>query len=639
MGVVCRLYLPLAPMQLDSQQQAAVNHTGSNLLILAGAGSGKTSTLAHRIARLLKDTRPENMLVVSFTRKSARELEDRVRGLVDNHTGDAIRGGWFGTFHSACRKILNLNWQHLGFEREPSILDPLDSKRILQACAARERVSAELLPGFHSYLRNSGRNLDDLQLRRRFKIEASPEILDRIFRAYDLRCLQSNRVDLDSLLTLTRDLLEKHPAARADLRNRFRAILVDEFQDTNPLQESILRQLNNGSNLTVVGDDAQSIYEFRAACVDNILNFSTAFRASVQNLDNNYRSTPQIVGLANASIRNNKRQFPKNNQSKVKDGPIPLVHAFPTQTAEADWIVNTIRDHQSSGGRLKDLAILHRSENGIVIIQAGLSRAKIPFVRTGGGDFSEILHVKWVLDFLRLVINPIDSIALENLAQLFPGGGELLGDLFDPFNKWNPTALWNSIGGAAGRRQTGALGMMELNGMVERIRAGFPNGVGIGPAVTQVIKFLRPLMASRNPHPATDMIEDLGVLLATSMAYASFQDFITSISLQQPVNSPEVQEEDRVTLTTVHSAKGLEWDHVFIVSLVGWVFPSKLSIDALGSDEEERRLFYVAVTRAKQHLHLCHFAKSLAATGKEAARAVSSFLTELPPGVCRHVAS
>ena len=168
-------------MKLDSQQQAAVNHSGSNLLILAGAGSGKTSTLAHRIARLLTDTRPENMLVVSFTRKSAWELEDRVRGLVDDHTGNAIRGGWFGTFHNACRKILNLNWQHLGFEREPSILNPLDSGRILQACAAREKVSAKELPQFHSYLRNSGRNLDDLQLRRRFKIGASPEILDRFF--------------------------------------------------------------------------------------------------------------------------------------------------------------------------------------------------------------------------------------------------------------------------------------------------------------------------------------------------------------------------------------------------------------------------------------------------------------------------
>jgi len=598
---------------LNAEQHAVVMHPGGPMLVLAGAGSGKTRTLVYRVARLLEDGVPSSaILLLTFTNRSAREMLQRVGDLLGQDAGKVMGG----TFHSVGNRLLRRYGERLGYRPNYGILDREDAQDLMAAALTdlvpstpdRRLPGAALLVELYSLVINTGRSLETAVGERYPQFLAAAETIQTVFRRYLERKRAAQVMDYDDLLLNWLLLLRKHDDVRRSLGARFAHVLVDEYQDTNRLQADVVETMLGGErNLMVVGDDAQSIYAFRGAEYANILSFPERFPGcTVFRLETNYRSLPPILDLANASIAHNAKQFPKTLRSVRDGGEPPVLSAAPSPEAQASFVAQQVLDLVDEGAQLSEIAVLYRNHSHSLEIEVELTRRNIPYEVRSGLRFFEQRHVKDVLAHLRFVANPRDEVAFARAARLRPRLGQRLvakvwqaiGETRDPL-----AALGRLDGKAAGLPGAAAHSVRQLAEVFEklgRLRAR------PGEMVREVLASGYREHVRAQLENASSRLDDLEQLALFADGYEALDAFLDEVSLMNELSGEDVAaehaERERVTLSTVHQAKGLEWRVVFLVWLAEGRFPSARAEDL----EEERRLFYVACTRAKDELYLCY---------------------------------
>jgi len=607
---------------LNAEQRRAVEHGDGEarpLLIIAGAGSGKTNTLAHRVAHLVvQGADPRRILLLTFSRRAAAEMTRRVERIAAHALRDragVMAGGltWSGTFHAVGARILREYAQAIGLDRAFTIHDRQDSADLINLIrhdigfskTEKRFPSKGTCLAIYSRAVNTETSLDDV-LGASFPWCANWENeLRALFAAYVEAKQRQNVLDYDDLLLYWAHMM-LDAAIAAELAARFDHVLVDEYQDTNRLQASILLALKpSGKGLTVVGDDAQSIYSFRAATVRNILDFPHHFAppAEVITLERNYRSTQPILAAANAVIDLASERFTKNLWSERASAERPQLVSVRDEGDQARYVVAKVLEQREAGLALKAQAVLFRASHHSGPLEIELARRNIPFVKFGGLKFLEAAHIKDVLAFLRWVENPRDRVAGFRVIHLLPGAGPVTAarlldriaqaaDPLDALGEFKPPAAcaadWPAF------TQT-----IEL---ARRRAAGWPAELEL------VCRWYVPHL-ERIHEDAAVRESDLAQLVQIASTYPSRERFLTELTLDPPgATSDEagvpLLDEDYLILSTIHSAKGQEWKSVFVLNCVDGCIPSDLATGAAQEIEEERRLLYVAMTRAKDHLHL-----------------------------------
>jgi DNA helicase II / ATP-dependent DNA helicase PcrA len=600
---------------LNTEQRAAILHGNGPLLIVAGAGTGKTRTLVHRVAALIERGVPsERILLLTFTRRAAEEMLGRVERLT-GHAGRRVQGG---TFHATAHQVLRRFGQQAGISEGFTILDQGDAEDLMQLARAALGLGArdrrfpkkETLQALYSRHINTDRTVEDL-LRDGF-----PQYVDdladigRVFAAYVERKVERNLVDYDDLLLFWAAMLESEPLGEA-IRSRYDHILVDEYQDTNVLQSRILRGLcRTHANVTVVGDDAQSIYAFRGATVRNILEFPQHFPGTtIVTLDRNYRSTQPILNTANAVLAQAAEGYAKHLRS-VDDRPGELPWLVPTRDEQAQTMFTCDRILElvdTDGLRLNQVAVLVRAGYMSADLEIELSARRIPFEKWGGIKFLEATHVKDMLAFLRVAENPRDEVSWFRLLQLLPGIGEVsarraIAALEDMAWRVEGLRSWQPPPRAITTHAALVTLMTKLSG-----------GSGADPAadIAQVRGVYDDILRQRFDD-AEVRLNDLVQLEHIASGYPDRGAFLSALALEPPsatsdlAQGTDTADDDALVISTIHSAKGKEWEAVFVIwAADGWIPSSRATRDA-SQVEEERRLFYVAVTRAKRHLHVSY---------------------------------
>ena len=624
--------------ELNKEQYAVVMHQGGPMLVLAGAGTGKTRTVTYRVARLIETgVRPENILLLTFTNKAAKEMMRRVDGLI----GRNIRGLPGGTFHHIGNMLLRRHCLLIGYRQGFSILDREDSRDLFDICMAEIKKRETIIPKgpvlceMHSLIKNAQTSADELiPLRFPHFANVIGEIKE-IIAGYETKKRSLNLMDFDDLLTNWKRLLLEHDDIRQYYSAKFMHVLVDEYQDTNKLQAGIVDLLSSENrNLMVVGDDAQSIYSFRGADFENILKFPGRYPdAQVFNLTVNYRSTPEILHLANKSIVHNVRQFHKELHSVKAPGNSPCLVPLKDVFQQADFTAQKILDINAEGMTLNGVAVLYRSHYQSMELQMELQRRGIPFEVRSGLKFFEQAHIKDILSYLRVVINPHDELSWKRTVKLIPGIGNVTaGKLWDAIAvSENPLGAISETGRLVPAKAAG--GFSLFLDVLKTLSSGGHGSVPLQPsaAIDHILRNgYEDYLYSRYPK-AEERIEDIEQMGKFALKYTSLETFVSELSLQSASGGEaEGKDEDRecVILSTVHQAKGLEWDTVFVIGLNDGRFPSVRSLKT-DFEEEERRLFYVAVTRAKDDLYLCYRVTSEEWRGLGFLRP-SRFLKELP---------
>ncbi|WP_041448261.1 ATP-dependent helicase [Anaeromyxobacter sp. Fw109-5] len=631
---------------LNDQQIAVVEAGDGPILVVAGAGSGKTRTLTWRVARLLAEgASPESILLLTFTNKAAQEMLRRV-GEVCRLDTRQITGG---TFHHVAHQLLREHGGELGYRKGYSILDREDSSDVMSAAiadcglavGARRFPKADVLIDLVSMAVNTQTPLADVLADRRPQFVPLTDDVLRVARRYAERKHELNAMDFDDLLLNWKILLAEREAVRRAVAGRYRHVLVDEYQDTNRLQGDVVDLVaGEHRNLCVVGDDAQSIYAFRGAHFANILEFEKRYPdARRYDLTVNYRSTPQILGLANASIAANVRQFEKELTSVRPDGTLPAVVPCREVQQQAAFVAQRVLELRDEGIPLPEIAVLYRAHHHAMEIQFELARRGIPFVVRSGVRFFEAAHVKDVLAHLRFVRNPGDELALKRCLKITPGVGTATAE-----------GVWNAF---LARRQRGAGTVDELlapdvaSHVPPKGRAGYrklaellralsrkPTAELPGEAIEKVIEggyedYLRAEFLN-----ADSRVEDLRQLAEYARGYEDTETFLAEISLLTELTAETVSEggdpDEKMVLSSVHQAKGLEWRAVFVVWLSDGRFPSAQALKDRDGEEEERRLFYVACTRAKDELYLTYPILAAPRDRERVVMKASRFVEELP---------
>src|SRR5512138_2062000 len=633
---------------LNEQQIAVVEAGDGPILVVAGAGSGKTRTLTWRVARLLHDgVAPESVLLLTFTNKAAREMLRRVEEVCRVDTR-RIEGG---TFHHVAHQLLREHGEQLGYQRGYSILDREDSRDVMSAAiadcglavGARRFPKADVLIDLVSMAVNTQTPLADVLADRRPQFLPLCDDVLRVARRYAERKHELNSMDFDDLLLNWKILLAEREPVRRALAERFRHVLVDEYQDTNRLQGDVVDLLvREHRNLCVVGDDAQSIYSFRGAHFANILEFEQRYPdARRYALTINYRSTPQILSLANASISANVRQFEKELTSVRPEGTLPAVVPCREVQQQAAFVAQRVLELRDEGIPLPEIAVLYRAHHHSMEIQFELARRGIPFVVRSGVRFFEAAHVKDVLAHLRFVRNPGDELALKRCMRLAAGVGTATAE-----------AVWSAF---AGRRRHGAGTIDELlapdvaSQVPPKGRGGYRKLVDLlralarkptcdlpGESIEKVLdggyeEYLKAEFLN-----ADSRIEDIRQLAEYARGYEDTETFLSEIALLTELTAETVSEggepDEKMVLSSVHQAKGLEWRAVFVVWLADGRFPSAQALKDRDGEEEERRRFYVAATRAKDELYLSYPIMAAPRDRERVVMKASRFLEELPPG-------
>ncbi len=598
---------------LNPEQHAVVMHPGGPMLVIAGAGSGKTRTLVYRVARLIEDgVPPPSILLLTFTNRSSREMLQRVGTLLGQDAGKVMGG----TFHSVGNRLLRRFGERLGYRSNYGILDREDARDlmgtaltdIVPAQPERRLPGAALLEELYSLVINTGRPLDALLTSRYPQFLAAADLIQTVFRRYLERKRAAQVMDYDDLLLNWLFLLRKHDDIRKQLAARFTHVLVDEYQDTNRLQADVVETMLGGDrNLMVVGDDAQSIYGFRGAEYANILSFPERFPGcGIFRLETNYRSLPPILDLANASIAHNAKQFAKNLRAVRDGGEAPVLSAAPSPEAQASFVAQQALELADEGVPLSEIAVLYRNHSHSLEIEVELTRRNVPYEVRSGLRFFEQRHVKDALAHLRFVANPRDEVAFARMARLRPRLGQRLvakvwqgiAEAKDPL-----AALGRLDGKALGLPGAAAHSVRALAELLEKL-----SGLRARPGemVREVLAGGYRDYVRAQLENAPSRIEDLEQLALFADGYEATETFLDEVTLMNELSGEDVADEpgerERVTLSTVHQAKGLEWRAVFVVWLAEGRFPSARTEDI----EEERRLFYVACTRAKDELYLCY---------------------------------
>ena len=605
--------------KLNPEQRLAVEHTDGPLLVIAGAGSGKTNTLAHRVAHLVVNgADPRRILLMTFSRRAASEMQRRVERLVAQVMGqksgvvtDAL--SWAGTFHGIGARLLREHAQQIGLDPGFSIHDREDSADLINIIRhelgfseAKQRFPTKgTCLAVYSRVVNAQDELEAV-LKQAFPWVAMwSEQLRQLFGAYVEQKQRQQVLDYDDLLLYWAAMM-RDPAVADDLGQRFDHVLVDEYQDTNRLQSSILLALKpKGDGLTVVGDDAQSIYSFRAATVRNILEFPASFTppARIVTLDRNYRSTQPILEAANAVISEASERFTKNLWTDRLATERPRLVAIKDEADQARYVVESVLACREGGTALKQQAVLFRTSSHSAGLEIELTRRNIPFVKYGGLKFLDSAHVKDLMSLLRFIDNPRDRVAGFRVLQLLPGiGPGAAGKVLDRMAESDAplSALLDTP--APPRGSEGWPALLEVVEHLGTNRAGWP------AELLRARLWYEPLMDAVYDDAAIRK-EDLYQLEQIASGYPSRERFLTELTLDPPDATSDqsgvpLLDEDFLILSTIHSAKGQEWKSVHVLNVVDGAIPSDLGTGSTHELEEERRLLYVAMTRARDELHL-----------------------------------
>ncbi|MHB1606671.1 MAG: ATP-dependent helicase [Leptospirales bacterium] len=634
---------------LNAEQKEAVTAPDGPSLVLAGAGSGKTRVLTHRVAYLLHNGVPSHrILVLTFTKKSSRVMQERLSDLLSGP--QALL--WSGTFHHVGYRLIREFGSRISLSGSPVVIDREDQVELLKSILDKypEKTRKELPPASTllnaiSLSRNLGVLPENLVFDRFPSLIPFLDEIGNVALEYDKRKNASRLVDFDDLLLLWLKLLESDPQTLTLLRNRFRFILVDEYQDTNPLQANILDLLaEQHRSLFVVGDDSQSIYSFRGAHVENILTFSERYpEARIFRLETNYRSTPPILDLANRIILSNDRRIEKTLRPFLtEEGNLPQCMNLYSDSDQSHFIGSTVSQMIDRGISPGEIAILYRSHYLSLSIQFELARRKIPFSITSGLRFYEQAHIKDVLAHLRLLENPLDPLALPRLLKMIPRVGarsteklvNALSDSQDVFQSMTDDLFLKKA------TPLSREGIRRLGSRLRLLREMYRKGdVPIGLLVMEVLEsgYRKDLYDLReDPDDRENDLVAFAEQLGDQTDLAGFLGEITLLENLEEIALSGASEPDRVVLSTIHQSKGLEWDTVFLLSLNEGVFPSEKSISRPSDLEEERRLFYVASTRARRDLYLC-VPESAMQRGRSEFLYPSRFLSEIGPEYFREV--
>ena len=604
---------------LNPEQRRAVEHgveKPSPLLIIAGAGSGKTNTLAHRVAHLIiEGADPRRMLLLTFSRRAAAEMSRRVERIAVKALPDQARLivdalGWSGTFHAIGARLLREYAEHIGLDRAFTIHDREDSADLINLVRhdlgfskAEERFPAKnTCLAIYSRAVNAELPLDEV-LGANFPWCAGWETeLKALFGAYVEAKQRQHVLDYDDLLLYWAQMMQVENIAH-DVSSRFDHVLVDEYQDTNRLQASILLALKpDGTGLTVVGDDAQSIYSFRAATVRNILDFPNLFSppAEIITLDRNYRSTRPILAAANAVIDLAVERHKKNLRSERTSSERPELVSVRDEVDQARYVAERVLEHREAQTPLKQQAVLFRASHHAAPLEIELTRRNIPFVKFGGLKFLEAAHIKDVLAFLRWAENLRDRVSGFRTIQILPGAGPATAARLLDHVASSPTAI-------ADFRPPAACADAWPD-FVETLTLMRSNASGWPAEFDLALRWYMPHLEQLH-EDAKVREADLLQLAQIASTYPSRQRFLTELTLDPPSSTSDeagapLLDEDYLILSTIHSAKGQEWKSVFVLNCVDGCIPSDLAVGSTPEIEEERRLLYVAMTRAKDHLHL-----------------------------------
>ncbi|HEY1252441.1 MAG TPA: ATP-dependent helicase [Thermoanaerobaculia bacterium] len=632
--------------ELNDEQRDVVLAGGGPILVIAGAGSGKTRTLVYRVARLIESGHdPSRILLLTFTNKAAREMLRRVETLLSID----VRRLMGGTFHSVGNRLLRRFGTRLGLTPTFTILDPEDARELLEAATSDRQIrtleqrfpKGDVLLDLYSYTVNTGKSFTNVLAERAPHFAALEAEIISVLTRYRERKRAGNACDYDDLLLNWKRLLDESPEAAAQLGASYDHILVDEYQDTNTLQGDVIdRMAKLKRNVTVVGDDAQAIYSFRGASFQNILGFPERYPdAATFRLTRNYRSTPEILALANASIAHNERQFPKELRASREAGPLPAVVALPDIPEQARFAAQRLLEWHDEGEKLQDLAVLYRAHYQALELQIELTRRGIPYEIRSGTRFFEQRHVKDVLAFLRIVVNPKDELSWKRALKIFPRVGErsaaavweAIGTRPDPLSAFR--AL-DASGAAFGRSADAAL--KPCRSLLARLDSP---AVRSSPseAIRAIVESVYKDFARAKFPNANARLDDLEQFAQFAQTYESLPAFLEDVTLFNELSGEDVvageSEDDRVVLSSVHQAKGLEWSRVIVIGLSEGRFPSYRSASTDEGLEEERRLFYVAVTRAKNEVALVYPMLARDRYGVDVILEPSRFLAELPDGV------
>ena len=619
---------------LNDSQRQAVENTEGPVMVIAGAGSGKTRVLTYRIAHLInKGVDPFNILSLTFTNKAAQEMKERIGKIIG---GTEARNIWMGTFHSVFSRILRSEAEKIGYPQNFTIYDTQDAKNLIKTILKEQglddkiykpnlvynRISAAKnnLLSAAAYNKNTTIQGEDRQA-------AKPKI-GEVYKIYEQRCFKAGAMDFDDLLFKTNVLLRDHPDVLNKYQHRFKYILVDEYQDTNFSQYIIVKKLAAAfENVCVVGDDAQSIYAFRGANIQNILNFKTDYpEAKTYKLEENYRSTQNIVNAANSIIKHNTEQIEKNVFTSNDEGNKIKIHRAATDNEEGKIISNLIFETQFKAQvKPKDFAILYRTNAQSRAMEEALRRKGIPYKIHGGQSFYQRKEIKDLLAYFRMLVNPNDEEALKRIIN-YParGIGKTTMDKLAIAANNNQKSIWEVITHLNQFNVPINAGTQtKIGGFIEMIRSftiqlNSKNAFDLGNDIASTTGILKELYSDRTPE-GISRYENVQELLNGIKEFTETEnevdgdvtprgmvEFLQDVALLTNVDNETEEDRDKVTLMTIHSAKGLEFPYVYIVGLEENLFPSQMALSSRTELEEERRLFYVAITRAEKAVHLSY---------------------------------
>lgn len=628
--------------KLNDRQKEAVLATEGPVLVLAGAGSGKTTVLVNRIAYMIseKHINPWNILAITFTNKAANEMKERAERLL----GDTVKNMWVGTFHSVCVRILRTCIDLIGYNRDFVIYDTADTRTLMKECLRELNIDEKSFPPRNvlSIISNAKNDLMDAPtFENVYKSDYRMSIISKIYFRYQTKLRKNNAVDFDDIILNTVKILSENPDVLMKYQEQFRYILVDEYQDTNNSQYLLINLLSQKyRNLCVVGDDDQSIYKFRGANIKNILNFEEDFPNTKKiTLDQNYRSTQNILDTANSVISNNNGRLGKDLWTAQEDGDKVFVYTGTNEYDEARYIAGEIKKYFDENGVFSDCAVLYRTNAQSRVVEEMLMRENIPYKVLSGLRFYDRKEIKDIIAYLRVLHNPNDDISLARIINEPKRkiGNTTLEKARDIAQK-NDISLYDVVSNADSYPEfkTAIKKLMDFSAIIESL-VKIKDVVPLEELAARVMNDTgyMPALILEDTTESKTRIENLGEFMSVIAEFEKNEEtgntlgeFLESITLVSELDGYD-ESQDSVVLMTIHSAKGLEFPVVFLSGLEEGLFPGMRSMDSEEDIEEERRLCYVAITRAKRQLHLT---KALSRTihGKTAATVPSRFFNEIP---------
>ena len=630
--------------ELNDAQRAAVTALPGPALVIAGAGSGKTRTLTYRVAYLLEQGVPaDRILLLTFTNKAAKEMMGRVTDLI----GQDMSELWGGTFHSIGHRVLRRHAETLGFNRSFTIQDREDAKGLVNACVAEAEIDVkatrfpkpDVVGDIGSLAINKQQTVREVIEDRYPWFEPLSAQIEDVLTRYTARKQAQGLMDFDDLLVLWLKLLKEHEEVRELYQKRFQFVLVDEYQDTNQLQAELIDLLGERyKNVMVVGDDSQSIYSWRGANYENIIEFPKRYpKAQVYKIETNYRSTPEILQLANAAIAANTRQFAKELAASRGPGEKPVLAVCSAADEQAAFVAQRALELREEGIELNDMAVLYRSHFHALEMQLELTRRNIPFSITSGIRFFEQAHIKDVTSYLKWLANPRDEQAFKRLALMLPGvGGKTAMKLWDQFltAHTDTTPMAETLQRCAAVPKKAKVPWAQFSATVSQLESE-PVAGDAGKMIELIVEAGYDAYVEANYDKAPQRLDDIEQLGVFARQYETLETFLAELALLTNVEAEQdraEEDDEKIRLSTIHQAKGLEFKVVFVVMLCDGMFPSNRSLDSLDGEEEERRLFYVAITRAQDELYLSYPMIRTVAGGSsdDMIQQPSRFLNELP---------